>query len=83
MGLGTRLVTEVILIIILMIVVFTVLAETASDIGDAADNITAQNDVLPLTSFFRKKGVILLVLMAGIALTFIVGLLDLVKTTKK
>ena len=83
MGLGTRLVTEVILIIILMIVVFTVLAETASDIGDAADNITAQNDVLPLTSVFRKKGVILLVLMAGIALTFIVGLLDLVKTTKK
>ena len=52
--LNINLVSSVLLIIIFLIIIFQVLADTAVDIGNAADNITAQSDVYPLTSFFKK-----------------------------
>lgn len=54
--------------IIGIIVIFYILAGTAGDLGDAADNITAASDTLPLTSLFKKGGVVFLILMAGILL---------------
>lgn len=77
MGLKVSLIGDLLLIIILLIVIFTVLADTAVDIGAAADNITAQDDVYPLTSFFKKKGVILLALMAGIVIVLITAMLNI------
>lgn len=52
--------------IIGIIVVFYVLAGTAADLGYAADNITAQSSTLPLTSLFKRGGVVFLILMAGV-----------------
>ncbi len=77
--LSVNLVSEVLLIIIFLIIIFQVLADTAGDIGDAADNITNQSDVYPLTSFFKKKGIILLALMAGIVIVLITAMLNLSK----
>jgi len=74
--LGVSMVSAVILVIVLLIVVFQVLADTSEDVGYAADNITAASDVYPLTSFFKKKGVILLAFMAGIAITIITAVLS-------
>jgi len=73
--LGVGMVSSIILIIVLLIVAFQVLADTSEDVGYAADNITAADDVYPLTSFFKKKGVILLALMAGVAITLITSML--------
>jgi len=73
--LDVGLVSSVLMIIILLIITFQVLADTADDVGAAADNITAASDTYPLTSFFKKKGVILLALMAGLAITLIKAML--------
>lgn len=72
-----KLVGDLLLVIILLIIIFQVLADTSGDIGNAADNITAADDVYPLTSFFKKKGVILLALMAGIVIVLIKAMLDI------
>lgn len=77
--LSVNLVSEVLLIIIFLIIIFQVLADTAEDIGNAADNITAQSDVYPLTSFFKKKGIILLALMAGVVIVLITAMLNISK----
>ena len=74
-AMGVGLVRTTLLVIILIIMLFTVLADTAEDIGNAAGNITAQSDVYPLTSFFKKKGVLLLALIAGIVITIITAVL--------
>ena len=63
------------MIVILLIIVFQVLGDTAGEVGDAADNITAASDTYPLTSFFKKKGIILLAVMAGLAITIISAVL--------
>jgi len=73
--LGVNLVRDVLMVIILLIIVFSVLADTADDIGYAADNITAASDTYPLTSFFKRKGVVLLALIAGIVITIISAVL--------
>jgi len=76
MALNTNLVKNVLMVIILLIITFQVLADTAEDVGYAADNITSQSSVYPLTSFFKKKGVVLLALMAGLAITIITSVLS-------
>ena len=63
--------STVLTVIVILIIVYEMLADVSSDLGDAADNITAANDVYPLTSFFKKKGVLLLAFMAGIVLFFV------------
>lgn len=73
--LGVSLIRDVLMVIILLIIVFQVLADTSGDLGQAADNITAASDVYPLTSFFKKKGVVLLALIAGIVITIITAVL--------
>lgn len=76
MGVSTRLAASVLVTIVLIIITFQVLGDTASDVGYAADNITNNGgSVYPLTNFFKKKGVILLAFMAGIALTIIMAVL--------
>jgi len=70
-GLNVGLVRNVLLAVIFLIIGYQVLADTAGDIDSAAGNITAQNDVYPLTSFFKQKGIILLALMAGVVLVMI------------
>lgn len=70
-GLNIGMVKSVLMVIILLIITFQVLADTATDIGNAADNITAESDTYPLTSFFKKKGIVLLAIMAGIIITII------------
>lgn len=46
--------------------------------ANATGNV-AVSDVFPLTSFFKKKGVILLAFIAGIVIVIITGLLTLGK----
>jgi len=72
---GVSLVSNLLMVIILLIITFQVLADTSSDIGYAADNITAASATYPLTSFFKKKGVVLLALIAGIVITIITAVL--------
>lgn len=64
----------------MLIILYQVLADTASDIGSASDSLAVTNstngtdagkDIYPLTSFFKKKGIILLALMAGIVIVAI------------
>ena len=56
--------------VITLIIVFQLLAATAGDVGDAADNITTLGaDTYPLVSFFKKKGIILLAFIAGIIIS--------------
>lgn len=74
-GLNVGLISSTLMVIILLIITFQALADTAEDVGYAADNISAQSDVYPLTSFFKKKGVVLLAFMAGIVITIISAVL--------
>ena len=71
MALNTSFVKNVLMLIILLIITYQVLADTAADVGDAADSIVANSATLPLTSFFKKKGVVLLALMAGVVIALI------------
>ena len=82
MGLKVGMVKELLLVIILLIIVFRVIADTATDVGDAADNLTSTTysdgaNTYPLTSFFKKKGVILLAFIAGIVIAIITAVLAL------
>ena len=61
----------VLMVVIGVIITFTVLADTATDVGNAAGNISAASGTYPLTSFFDRGGVLLLAMMAGIVLVFI------------
>lgn len=73
MRLGVGLVSDVVLVVVLLVLAYTAISDTASDVGNAAGNITSGDSTAtyPLTSFFKKKGIILLAFMAGIALVFI------------
>ena len=88
MALSSKFASGILLAVISLIIVYTILAETAADIGTAADGVatynatgtlvTGDNDAynsLPLTSFFKKKGVILLALMAGVVIAVISALM--------
>jgi len=88
MKLSTGLLKSVLVVIIILIMVMTAISETATDVGTAADNIidvsnasgvcvdgVCPADVLPLTSFFKKKGIILLGFMAAVALTVVLAVL--------
>ena len=75
MKLSTGLLKSVLVVVIVLIMVMTALAETSTDVGTAADAIVAANGTYPLTSFFKKKGIVLLGFMSGIALTVILAVL--------
>ena len=89
MALSTKFASGILLAVISLIIVYTILAETAADIGTAADGVATYNvsgtmvdgdndayTALPLTSFFKKKGVILLALMAGIVIIVITAVMN-------
>lgn len=83
--LNTGVVTAILVAVVVVVIVWTTVSETASDVNVAAGNLSAVSnasgscnsgnacgaDTYPLTSFFKKKGVVLLALMAGIALVVI------------
>lgn len=86
--LNISMVKSILMILILLIILFTVLADTAPDVGYASDNVTdtassnvtlaedyGGGDVLPIVSFFKKKGIVLLAVMAGIIITVIAAVL--------
>ena len=57
--------------IIAVIVVYQLVGSTASDVGYAADNITGASDTYPLTGLFARNGLILLLFMVGLLVSFI------------
>ena len=89
--LNTIAITTIIIGIVILIIIFNILAETAPVIGAVAGNITCTSgveiacisnatgfpvsEVLPLTGFFKKKGVIILGMISGIILLLITRLL--------
>lgn len=90
-ALKVSLVSTLLLVIIILIVLFTVLADTGTDVGAAAGNMscttwntttgcTVPSDVLPLTTFFKPKGIILLSMMAGVVILLIVAVLNISKS---
>ena len=79
MGVNVKLlVTNVILLIVAIIVIFTIVGSTSADLTDAADNISGSG--LPLASLFSSSGVVLLIFMAGILLAVIIIYLSLIKS---
>ena len=80
MGLSTKLFSSVLVAIILIVIIFQTLGDTASTVGYAADNITnSGTGVYPLVTFFAKNGIVLLAFMAGIVLAIIGGVLSFSK----
>ena len=92
--LNTTMVTSILLIVVMLIMVFTALADTADDVGEAAGNLTCTRynstggvvnagcvtnagDTYPLTGFFKRKGLVLLSFMAGVAIVIITAVLNL------
>lgn len=89
--LNTIAITTIIVGIVIIIIIFNILAETAPVIGAVAGNITCTSgtdiqclsnatgfpvsEVLPLTGFFAKGGIILLSMISGIILLLITRLL--------
>jgi len=76
MALNVSLVKNVLMVIILLIITFQVLADTAEDVAQSSGLLENESATYPLTSFFKKKGVILLALMAGLAITIITSVLS-------
>lgn len=86
-SLNMGIVKNVLMVVILLIIAYTVLADTGSDVGGAAGNVSAANasgtlcygttgeicpgNIYPLTTFFKQKGILLLAMMAGIGIVFI------------
>lgn len=63
-------VTAIILSIIGIIVIFSILGATSTDLTSSADQVSASG--LPLANLFSSNGIILLVFMAGILISLIV-----------
>jgi len=61
-----QIVNKVIVGVISLIVLFQVLAGTATDVGTAAESLTNESATYPLTGLFGKGGVVLLLLMVGV-----------------
>jgi len=78
-NLNMNMVKGVLLLVIFIIILFTVLNDTASDIGSAAGNFSEAGgegaNTYPLTSFFKPKGIILLSVIAGIIIIVITSVL--------
>lgn len=68
-------------LIVLIIVSFLIVGNTAGDITNAADNISGSG--LPLASLYSSSGVVLLVFMAGLMITLITVSLTMGKLGKK
>jgi len=72
---GVNLIRGVLLTIILVVILFTMLNDTAADVNEAAGNLSASggvaDDTYPLMSFFEKKGVLLLAFIAGIIILLV------------
>ena len=83
-------VRNVLMVIIVLIIVLQVLADTGEDVGSAAGNVSIDNatgdmtlgemdydseSVFPLTSFFKRKGILLLAMIAGIVIIVISSVL--------
>jgi hypothetical protein len=60
---------NLILLILGIIVIFTLLGATASQLIEAGDNVSASG--LPLANLFGGGGIIFLIFMAGILLTIV------------
>ena len=82
-ALSAGLSAAVLFTVVALILVYTIRAETASDVGSAMSNAsevcagpkenrsTCAGNVFPLASFFRRKGVVALAIIAGIVLVII------------
>ena len=66
-----KIVGVVISAIIGLIVVYQLIGSTATDVGNAAGNITAASGTYPLTGLFGKGGLVLLLFMVGLLVMFI------------
>ena len=90
MKLNTSMIRTVLMVVVVMIMLFTVIADTAGEVGHAAGNLSDTNasgtevgvregdnpsEVFPLTSFFKRKGVLLLAFLAGIIIVVITTLI--------
>jgi len=78
-SLGVGMIKGVLITIILVVILFQMLNDTAADVNAAAGNLTATGGVAdstyPLMNFFKKKGVLLLAFIAGIVLVVITSVL--------
>lgn len=63
-------ITGLVLVIVLFIVSFLLVGNTAGDLTTAADNISGSG--LPLASLFSSNGVVLLTFMAGLLISLVV-----------
>lgn len=61
--------TAVVGVIVVIIVIFQLVGNSASTLTDAADNISGSG--LPLASLFTSTGVVLLIFMAGILIAVV------------
>ena len=59
----------VVLVIVAIIVIFNLVGSSASNLTDAADNISGSG--LPLASLFAANGIVLLIFMAGILIAVV------------
>jgi len=82
--LSVNIIRDILMVLIVLIMVFYVVGDTAGEIGSAAGNMSEANatgdgtqtsDTLPLTGFFKRKGVILLAMIAGIVIIIIAAVL--------
>jgi len=88
--LNITMIKGVLLLVIFIIILFTVLNDTAGDVGSAAGNLTeginssgecslgydcSAKATYPMLSFFKPKGIILLSVIAGIIIIVITSAL--------
>ena len=69
MSMVSDMIKNVILTIVAIIVIFSIVGGTSSNLTTAADNISGSG--LPLASLFASSGVVLLIFMAGVLLAII------------
>ena len=75
MKLSVGIIRNTLTVIILIVISFTMLNDTAADVNEAAGNLSDSSGVAyatyPLMNFFKKKGILLLAFVAGIVILFI------------
>jgi len=87
---SSNLIKGILLGVIVIVILFTVLQDTASDVNEAAGNVSESlnstnecdtsggcyaDETYPLMSFFQKKGVLLLAFIAGVIIVLIIAML--------
>ena len=86
MGLKMGLFSSILISIVVVIMLFQMMGDTASEVRTAAGNASTANmssgtehvspaNVYPLTAFFSNNGIVLLALMAGVVLAVFAGVL--------